>query len=333
MSATNRFVVLHEAGWDKLRRVWSRALGRCRTGAIVLLLSLTASHGALAQPPAAAQAARDHKHAGHAYAERGKWEEALREYEEAFTLDQQPATLFNIANLRFKLRRYCGARDAYRTVLRSRAELEAPAQKALDENLPLAESRIVHVDISGAEGQDVVEVDGVRVDFTHLVDVDPGVHEVVLVRDARRLLVRQVTAEEGRPLSVSLRLAPLAPSTPPPSGPAPDGMPPVGHRPVTGFVVGGFGVVALGVGAGIGVSALSRRSELADTCGKTHTCTKSDTDSARTRMAVADVTLGVGILATAIGVYLLAKRPSTSVTVQAGPAVGGAYASLGTSFD
>lgn len=330
MWATKGFVTLHEAGWDILRWVRSRTLGRCRAGALVLLLTLAAPRGALAQPPAAAQAAKDHKRAGHAYAERGKWEEALREYEEAFALENQPATLFNIANLRFKLRRYCGARDAYRTVLRSRAELEAPAQKALDENLPLAESRIVHVDISGAEGQDVVEVDGVHVDFTHAVDVDPGVHEVILLRDGKRLLARQVTAEEGRPLSVSVRLAPPAP---PPSGAAPAGTPSAEQRPMTGFVVGGFGVVALGVGAGIGVSALSRHSELADTCGKTRTCTKNDIDSARTRMAVADVTLGVGILATAIGAYLLLKRPSTSVTVQAGPALGGAYASLGTSFD
>lgn len=327
------FVTLHEAGWDSLRWVRSGALGLCRAGAIVLVLTLAAPQGALAQPPAAAQAAKDHKHAGHAYAERGKWEEALREYEEAFTLDQQPATLFNIANLRFKLRRYCSARDAYRAVLRSRAELEAPAQKALDENLPLAESRVVHVEISGAEGQDVVEVDGARVDFTHLVDVDPGVHEVVLLRDGRRLLARQVTATEGRPLSVSLRLAPLAPSAPPPSGAAPPETARAEPSPVTGFVIGGLGVVALGVGAGIGVSALSRRSELADTCGKTHTCTKNDTDSARTRMAIADVTMGVGILATALGAYLLITRPSSSVTVQARPVLGGAHASVGTSFD
>ena len=135
-----------------------------------------------------------------------------------------------------------------------------------------------------------MEVDGARVDFTHLVDVDPGVHEVVLVRDGRRLLARQVTAAEGRPLSVSLRLAPLAPSTPPPSGAAPTETPPTEHRPVTGFVIGGLGIVALGVGAGIGVSALSRRSELADTCGKTHTCTKNDTDSARVTLPLRQCT-------------------------------------------
>src|SRR5688500_16882954 len=50
----------------------------------MLLLGPLAVSGAARAQPAPTVQARDHVRAGLAYAERGKWEEALREFEEAY---------------------------------------------------------------------------------------------------------------------------------------------------------------------------------------------------------------------------------------------------------
>src|SRR5688572_321094 len=87
-----------------------------RSGATMCLCAfalLALPVDAAAQPRGSPSQARDHVREGMAYAERGKWEDALREFEEAYALEPQPLRLFDVAQARFKTKRFRAAADAY----------------------------------------------------------------------------------------------------------------------------------------------------------------------------------------------------------------------------
>ena len=107
-------------------------------------------------------------------------------------------------------------------------------------------------------------------------------------------------------------------------------------------VAGGVGVVSLAVFAGLGLSGESKVDDL-QKCKPS--CAQNDVDSARHQLIVADVFLGVGVVALGVGAYLFFTRPKGesaskhaksglwhSMKVEAGPAAGGGYARLGGKF-
>ena len=73
------------------------------------------------------------------------------------------------------------------------------------------------------------------------------------------------------------------------------------------YVIGGVGVAAL---AGFGYfawSGKSRRNELADTCSPS--CPKNQVDGVRSKYLVADILLGVGVVALGTGAYFYFSAP------------------------
>lgn len=79
-----------------------------------------------------------------------------------------------------------------------------------------------------------------------------------------------------------------------------------------GFVVGGVGIAALGVGAFFGVRAITKSNEAKSLCA-TDVCTNQDAVSinadAKNAARVADVVVGAGLLAVAVGAYLVLSSP------------------------
>jgi len=108
-------------------------------------------------------------------------------------------------------------------------------------------------------------------------------------------------------------------------------------------IAGGVGVVSLAVFA---VEGLSGQSSVDDLQKCKPNCKQDDVDSARTKLIVADVFLGVGIVALGVGAYLFFTRPKgetkahahdergvfRSLRLDAGPTAGGGYAGLGGKF-
>jgi hypothetical protein len=109
-----------------------------------------------------------------------------------------------------------------------------------------------------------------------------------------------------------------------PGGPGGGPTPPPGGETsksgsiVPALVVGGIGVVALGSFAVFGLGGKSDVSHLEDTC-KPH-CAESDVDKARTKLIIADISLGVGIVALGVATYLLVTRPKIDADVKTGQA-------------
>ncbi len=104
-------------------------------------------------------------------------------------------------------------------------------------------------------------------------------------------------------------------------------------------VVGGIGVLALGSFAIFGISG---KSDVDDLQKCKPRCQEDDVDSARTKLIVADISLGVGIVALGVATYMFFTRPrgadtkvasgKSTVRFDARALAGGAYAGLGGQF-
>ena len=119
--------------------------------------------------------------------------------------------------------------------------------------------------------------------------------------------------QKNRNVTVTFGAAAVAPTgpTPPPGGEtSKEG------SIVPALVVGGIGVLAIGSFAIFGLGGKSDVSNLEDTC-KPH-CAESDVDKARTKLIIADISLGVGIVALGVATYLFVTRPKVDADVKTG---------------
>ncbi len=173
------------------------------------------------------------------------------------------------------------------------------------------------------------------------VFVDPGAHvfrfeaegqppteQDVVVRASekgRAVEVQFGTEPAGAPAAAAGSTKPARKSTP---GAASESS---AEAPFAAWVFAGVALVAFGTEAYFGISGLSDRSVLqAQPCARTATCSPGSVQSIRTKFAVADVALGVGVVSAAVSAYLLltsrppAKAERTAVDVT--PVPGGAAA-------
>ena len=124
--------------------------------------------------------------------------------------------------------------------------------------------------------------------------------------------------QKNRNVTVTFAGAPPAAGGQPGTTPAPGGESSSSGSIVPALVVGGIGVIALGSFAVFGLGGKSDVSHLEDTC-KPH-CAESDVDKARTKLIIADISLGVGIVALGVATYLLVTRPKIDAEVKTGHA-------------
>jgi hypothetical protein len=205
-------------------------------------------------------------------------------------------------------------------------------------------------DPSGADTSDVrVLFDGVplkdRLDGK-AVAVDPGQHtfryELVGVAGAEPV-EEKVTIREGeknRKLSIAFGGAggTVSPGGDTNSTRTPDG----GGIPVAAWVLGGVGVVGIGMFATFGIMGLNEKSDAEAPVaegGCAPDCEDGDVSSIRTKLILADISLGVGVVALGVATYLFISsasdsKPSSSarVSVDVGPTKGGAFGAVRGNF-
>ena len=203
-------------------------------------------------------------------------------------------------------------------------------------------------DPSGADTSDVrVSFDGAplkdRLDGKAIA-VDPGLHtfRYELVGGAAAEPVEEkVTIREGeknRKLSITFGAGSGGGAMGPDDTTSPDG----GGVPVAAWVLGGVGVVGIGMFATFGIIGLNQKSDAeapASEGGCKPTCRDDEVSSIRTKLIVADISLGVGVVALGVATYLFissrSEPKSTSsarVSVDLGPTPGGAVGALRGNF-
>ncbi len=85
---------------------------------------------------------------------------------------------------------------------------------------------------------------------------------------------------------------------------------------VPALIVGGIGVVALGSFAVFGLGGKSDVDNLEKTCKGS--CAQSDVDAASSKLLIADISLGVGVVALGVATYLILTRTKSDSDVKVG---------------
>lgn len=132
------------------------------------------------------------------------------------------------------------------------------------------------------------------------VPVDPGVRAFRFEHVGSTPIEQKIVIREGQKGRL-IRIA-FDPRPPPPPKPAP-----VERRyrvPAASVVFGAAGAVALGGFAYFGISGRRDASDLAEGCGRNKTCDESQVSPIRTKLLIADVSLGVGLVSLGAATYL-----------------------------
>lgn len=199
-----------------------------------------------------------------------------------------------------------------------------------------------------ADGHDVVAahatldgkpLDGGALAGTSIV-VDPGEHVIAVERDGARGESTIVVHEGEKNRIVVVTLATSATSSKPgridDHPVSTDDSSSAGGLPTLAWVLGGVSVVALGSFAYFGIKGATDASHMRSTCKPT--CDPSDVDAVKTKLLIADVSLGVSVVSLGIATVLsLSSRghsesSATAARVDFVPMAGGGVAFASGAF-
>ncbi len=277
-----------------------RGAGFVATCAAVSLASAVAL--ADSPDPAAAEALFRE---GRERAEAGDWARACPLFVESNRLDLALGTSMNLAACEEHVGKLATAWERYGELL----EVLPPA----DDRRPFVAESVARLErvvprltiLLGAPLVDGTTVtrDGVDLGSASVgveLPADPGPHSVVVVAPGRAARSYAVVLAPGQRLTLRAETgAPIAEA-------GGTDRPPGAHVPTAAWIVGGIGVSALAVGAFLGVRALSERSASDGLCTM-GVCRDQagldDYDAARSEALGADIALGIGAVALAVGGY------------------------------
>jgi len=264
--------------------------------------------------------ARQHLESGFQHADKGDWETALVQFEEAHHLDPQPTTLYDVAQARFKTGRYRAAIDAYRALLAAKSALSANQVATAQKQLGMAENKVARLTVTAkapSQPNDEVTVDDQPVTRSPVV-LDPGAHVARLRRAGAVVGERRVDLAEGANVLIELEPAPAPAPAPAPEKKKPDAIvapsPPEQKKSSTtsAWIVTGAGGAFLLAGSIFAIRGYGAWSDLDGTCGPTKTCREGDVDVAQRDVLIGDLGIGIGLVAVGVGVIMLVTSPSTS---------------------
>lgn len=268
---------------------------------------------------------------------------------ESNRLETSSGTLINLADCHQKQGKTASAWGEFLTASRvAKAQGQTQRSDEAKKRAAQLEARLSYVVVKIAERVPnlKVERDGELVEDPSLgtkLPIDPGRHvlsasapghkpwtktfEVKASGDLQEIVVPKLEQDPS---------ATVAPA-PPPSGTAAPAAttaaptqtapppPPPKKSPVLGYVIGGAGVVLTGVGAVVGLSAMSTYKSADDACPSHKGCAPSvgdDYDSAKSKANVANVAVGLGVVGIAVGAYLVVSSRRSESAVVVAPAVG-----------
>jgi hypothetical protein len=315
-----------------------RALWKVASAPIIVLWSATGERTSAAQTTSenAAQAEtlfRD----GRALIKAGRTSEACAKFAESHRLDPQIGTLLNLALCHEDEGKTASAWAEFNEVEErsgsksERAEFAHRHARAVEGKL----SRLrVRIDPPVQGLSLTLDARPLRAAaLGSLIPLDPGEHAVEAAAPGKERWVERVKIEPG-PATQELVVKMVdAPATSPPAAtpsasaapaPAPAREPtsPSTTRRDVGFVIGAVGIVGLGIGAGYGLSALSKKNDYDDkwpggNCSKNPTDTnncasagdaKRDLDKAA---IISTIGFAAGAAGVATGLYLVLSAPSS----------------------
>jgi hypothetical protein len=179
----------------------------------------------------------------------------------------------------------------------------------------------VKISVIGLDGKPAgdarVTVDGRSVDANAAepIELDPGKHQFHFELEGANPVDKEIQLSRGdKALPVSADFSGQAPApSAPESAPAPEPKAETGRPiPVSVWILGGVGLVGLGSFAYFGSKGKSEENHLADTCAPN--CDQSDVDASHRKYLIADISLGLSLLAFSGAAYFYFTRPTKERT-------------------
>jgi hypothetical protein len=171
-------------------------------------LSLALPSVSLAQNATAEARARFE--AGVAASNQGRWQDALREFEQARAIQATAPVLYNLGLAQRAVGRMRDARTTFRTLVEEHgARLSAERRTEIQGYIAEADAAVGRIELTltlanTAENASVT-LDGVAI-AARSVEVDPGRHEIVASAAGHRTVRREVELRRGGSASLELRL-------------------------------------------------------------------------------------------------------------------------------
>lgn len=288
----------------------------------------------LAARAASAQSPDEIKRAEKTFKEAEKAEKAgdcataIAKFTEVLKTKETPQVHLRIGVCQEKLGQLADAKTSYeKSLALARAVGNAQVEEYVRGQLAALVARFpkIKIDLGGKAYPDLkIDLDGARLDATTLgteITVPPGDHLLVAEATGFKRSERTVQVTEKGVVSVKLALTPADATTapivaePPKETPAPAPSP--SKAPAIALLVGG--AAAIGAGVAFFVVAQGKSSEIDQACGGSDrlACPLSKKDEIDGKVASVDLfhgvsiaAGGVGVVAAAIGVVLLARSPS-----------------------
>ena len=263
-----------------------------------LLLVVLAPTAAFADPPATARSGGDPPAAQALFYDarqlmaKGKFADACPKLEESMRLDAGVGTQFNLADCNEHIGKLASAWAGFLEVAaESKATNQVDREKVARKRAAALEPRLPRfvVDVPAPAAGLEVKRDGILIGaaaFGTAIPVDAGTHRVVATAPGKQweTIVQAVESKTARitvPRDLPPRIGAVVGAVPI-GAPVEDGIsttsaetvasipPAVGHPGSTqramGWIAAGLGVVGLGVGAGFGLSSISKRDDSRNHC-------------------------------------------------------------------
>ena len=275
-----------------------------------------------AAAPAAPLSAEVLKEAGERYSRGlalygdGEFLLALVEFERAYQLSNNYKVLYNIGQVRIQLGRYAKAKEALEDFLKAGgSNVSADRVAAVNKDLAALAERTASLNvIVNQEGVDIA-LDGKSIGTSPLSEpivVDAGEHNLVLHKEGFYDNAQSITlaGRDQSEVKVELKLIPIAEQPKQFVGPAPVGPKPPSHTAMwvawgtTGALAATAGVIGY-----FGVSKANDLESMRNDYGVTRGQLDNTKSSARTLLAISDVTTGLAAVAGGVALYLTLSHP------------------------
>jgi hypothetical protein len=288
-----------------------RALRRrvpCRLTLVVAVAISLGSTVAFAETPDADVLFRQ----GRAAADVGDYPHACIAFTESLRLDPAAGTVLNLADCEEHMGRLASAWTHFLRVASVLPGTDERRDVGRERAATLA-SRVPWLAITlaaDAPGDARVFCDDVEVDRGRLatpLPLDPGPHTVLVVAPGHESRITAVLAVERETVHVTASAGATTPQeAPPPAAPA--------HHHAAAWIVGAAGIASLGVGTYFGARALAERSWSDASCTGgmcANAAALGEYQAARSDARASDVALGIGVVALAVGGFLLLTSSSS----------------------
>lgn len=175
--------------------------------ALTFALATSASRSATAQnaAPNAAEA-RARFDAGVAASNQGRWQDALREFEQARAIQATAPVLYNLGLAQRAVGRMRDARATFRTLVEQHgSRLSAERRTEIQGYIADSDAAVGRIELQVSPANASVTLDGAAI-TERSIEVDPGRHEVVASADGHAQARREIEIRRGGSASIDLLL-------------------------------------------------------------------------------------------------------------------------------